>query len=389
MMKKNNGNARFPSMTAWVLLLLMGLTLCSSDFLTAKVDISGYFENRFFLVNNGDIKWDNLKEKFKLSDYNRVRLKYSASPSEKITVKLALDLFSFHGLMTSPLGTYETDATTNPEDPANKNSVKIDLDRAYVDLYFKHFDVTIGKQRVAMGVSYIWSPLDVFNRVNILEPKEEKPGANAVKVYVPLGDSSAITGVFSPEDDFASSKSGLRAQTHLWGVDAAVTLIRWGRKDTSIYGIDLRGENLVGWWLEAGYFVSPLKKNKKIAVGFDYTFPLNKGLYWRNEFFYDSSGQKDPLLYDYSQVFTADRFTLGQTYLFSMLQYPFSDFLSASVSYVGNLKDGSYLLNPTVQYEIMQNVDVFTGFYLPLGKKGGEFNRQNTSIFFVWLKVTF
>lgn len=368
--------------------LFITVTLFSisfTTFLMAEADISGYFENRFFLLDHRDTGWKNLNLKFSLGDYNRLRLKYQASPSKKVTVNVAVDFFSFHGFMTSPLGTYGDPDAAGSE----TNKVKIDVDRAYVDLYFKRFYLSIGKQRVAMGVSYLWSPLDIFNRVNILEPKEEKPGANAFKIYIPMGTYSSITAVFSPEKDFSSSKSGLRAQTQALGVDMAVTVIRSGPVDTSIYGLDFRGENFIGWWIETGYFVSPGRKDKKIVLGFDYTFPLNRGIYWMNEFYYDSSGERDSSNYDYQRLLSGERFTLGQKYFFSMLRYGFTDFLSAAVSYIGNWGDGSYLLNPTIQYEITQNIMLSTGFYFPLGKKNGEFNRSNQDIFFIWLKVNF
>jgi hypothetical protein len=362
---------------------LFSILFC--NFLMAEADISGYFENRFFLLNHLDTGWKNLNLKFSLGDYNRLRLKYQASPSKKVRVNAAVDFFSFHGFMTSPLGTYGDPAASGSE----TNKVKIDVDRAYVDLYFKGFDISIGKQRVAMGVSYLWAPLDIFNRVNIFEPKEEKPGANAFKIYIPLGTYSGITGVFSPEKDFSSSKSGLRAQTQAIGIDMAVTVIRSGPVDTSIYGLDFRGENFIGWWIEAGYFVSPGRKDEKIVLGFDYTFPLNRGLYWMSEFYYDSSGEKDSSNYDYRRLLSGDRFTLGQKYFFSMLRYGFTDFISAVVSYIGNWGDGSYIFNPAIQYEISQDVMLSLGSYFPLGKKSGEFNRSNQDIFFIWLKVNF
>jgi hypothetical protein len=357
----------------------------SGNFLIADMDIFGYFENRFFLLNHLDMSWKNLNQKFSLGDYNRLRLKYQASPSEKVTVNVAVDFFSFHGIMTGPLGTYGDPAGAGSE----TGKVKIDVDRAYIDLYFKGFDISLGKQRVAMGVSYLWAPLDIFNRVNIFEPKEEKPGANAFRIYIPLGTYSSITGVFSPEEDFSSSKSGLRAQTNVLGIDMAATVIRSGPVDTSIYGLDLRGENFIGWWIEAGYFVSPAAKDKKVVLGFDYTFPLKRGLYWLNEFYYDSSGEEDSSNYDYQVLLSGERFTLGQKYFFSMLRYSFTDFISAAVSYIGNWGDGSYILNPTLQYEISQDIMLSSGLYFPLGKKNSEFNSSNRNIFFIWLKVNF
>jgi hypothetical protein len=353
---------------------------------TAGVDLSGYFENRFFLIESEDISWSDLKNKFDLGDYNRLRLKIKAAPSKKVIANVAVDFFSFYGALKSPLGIH---SDGDAPGQGGGERLTIDLDRAYVDLYFKKFDISVGKQRAAMGVSYLWAPLDIFNRVNILEPKEEKPGTNALKIYVPLGKSSSLTGVFAPEDNFKTSKSGLRAKIQVAGIDMAATYIRWNSRETTVYGLDLRGENFIGWWLEAGYFASPRENEKKIVLGFDYTFPVDRGLYWLNEFYYDSSGETDSSKYEPERLASGERFTLWQTYFFSMLRYSFSEFLSASLTYIGNWGDGSYILNPTLQYEISQSILVLSGFYFPLGDTNGEFHSSNRNIFFIWLKVNF
>ena len=363
------------------LLIAICLALCGLQPALADTDIFGYFENRFFLVQPPS--QDCGDEKIKLGDYNRLRLKLKASPSDKVVVNMAIDFYSFHGIITSPLGTYDSGSD------AASNEIEMNLDRAYIDLYFKHFDLSIGKQRVALGVSYVWAPLDIFNRVNILEPKEEKPGTNAVKLYIPLGASSSLTAIYSPEEDFATSKAGVRAKTQIAGIDLALTYIRWGERNLSVYGVDVRGENIIGWWVEGGYFVYPWKKDKKIVVGFDYTFPVGNGLYWLNEYYYDSSGETDSMRYDYNLLLKGDRFTLGQQYFFSTLSYSFSDFLSATFSYIGNWGDGSYYLSPGVKYDITQNIGLTSGVYIPLGNDIGEFNMNGSNVFFIWIKVNF
>ena len=242
---------------------------------------------------------------------------------------------------------------------------------------------------MALGVSYVWAPLDVFNRVNILEPKEEKPGANAFKLYVPCGAFSSVTGVFSPDDEFRTSKSALRIQSRISNIDAAFTLIRRGDTGTSVYGFDLRGENGIGWWLEYGYFVSLQRRDSKLVLGFDYTFPVNKGLYWLNEFFYDAGGERDSAQYDFQRLLSGDRFTLGTTYFLSLLRYGLNDFWSASLTYIGNWGDGSFIVNPLLAFEVSQNVSLSGGLYIPLGHREGEFNASKRNLFFIWLKVNF
>ncbi len=354
--------------------IFLGLTV---SLLYGKYEIFGYFENRLYILEN--------PEKIDIGDYNRLRLKQTFSPSKKVSVNVAVDFYTFHGVLKSPLGT----TGGSDADETDREKIKIDLDRAYVDLHFKKFDMSIGKQRVALGVSYLWAPLDIFNRINLLEPKEEKPGANAFKLYIPLGPASALTGVFSPGSDTGSSSSAFRAQTQVFRVDSAITFIRSGSNDLSVYGLDLRGENLIGWWIEGGYLQSHNNSDIKLVVGCDYTFSLGNGLYWLNEFYYDSTGAKNPIDYNYEMLLSGKRFTLGRTYLFSLLNYSISQYWGAAFSYIGNLGDGSFILNPMIKYDISQDIQVYSGAYLPLGNHGGEFRHRNQKIFYIWLKVNF
>lgn len=390
-LKKSSAPRARSRVTGALLFILLGIGFNSISIWADSVpgDLSGYFENRFFLVEYPGIDWNNLDDKFQIGDYNRLRLRYKVSPSDKVTIHTAVDFFSFHGFIKSPLGTYESSSTGEETD-----DVEINVDRVYVDLHFKGFDLSIGKQRAALGVSYLWAPLDVFNRVNVLEPKEEKPGTNAIKLYIPLGPASSITAIVSPEEKFNTSRYGLRMKTHLLGIDAALTMVRDGQKDYSIYGLDLRGENFIGWWIEAGFVNSHGQEDIKLVLGFDYTFPINDGLYWLSEYYYDSSGVKDLYEYDYSLLLTGDRFTLTRNYFFSLLRYGFTQFLQGSASYIGNWDDGSFILAPTVAYEVSQSISISAGCYFPLGKKGGEFNRANEgakspNTYFIWLKVNF
>ncbi|MEN8222379.1 MAG: hypothetical protein ABFR36_03885 [Acidobacteriota bacterium] len=365
-----------------IFLLLFPILLTAT--LLPETEFSGYFENRFFLIFQ-TIKSDTENNGMLIGDYNRLRLKLNAVPSKKVKLNLAVDFFSFHGSILSPAGVNEN---LSPNTGSGED-IKIDLDRAYADIYFKNFDLSIGKQRVAMGVSYLWAPLDIFNRVNFMEPKEEKPGVNALKVYAPIGKDRSVTAVFLPDNDPGSSGKALRFKWTLFNIDAGLTYINRYRNYNNVYGLDLRGENFIGWWFEYGYFRTLTGDSEKLVIGMDYTFPIGKGVYWMSEYFFDGSGEPDHTEYDYELLKSGERFILGNNYLFSMLRYGVSDFASLSVSYIGNVKDGSFILNPSFSYELFENVSLLTGVYIPMGKTGGEFNNQNIGAFFLWLKINF
>ncbi|MCK4890935.1 MAG: hypothetical protein KAS97_13450 [Candidatus Aminicenantes bacterium] len=365
------------------LLLLSFLIILLLINLISETEFSGYYENRFFLIfntgNNG--LSDN---KILTGDYNRLRLKLKATPSDKVKINLAVDFFSIYGSLMTPAGVNDNSSI----DQINPNE-QIDLDRIYVDMYFKHFDLSVGKQRIAMGVSYLWAPLDIFNRINFLEPKEEKPGVNALKLYAPLGKNKSLTAVFLPDEDIGSSGKALRFNWTFFNIDSGITYISGYQIYKDVFGLDLRGENFIGWWIEYGYFKTFSETYSKFVLGVDYTFPIGSGLYWLSEYFYDNSGEVDFNNYDYDLVINGDRFTLGRKYLFSMLRYGVSDFASLSISYIGNIDDGSFLINPAFSYELFQNVSITSGFYIPMGKSGRELNNKNIGAFFLWLKINF
>jgi len=370
-----------PGGTKKVILLVLTCACCVA-FIRADLETFGYYENRSFLFSKKASGPEEEDNPFSLGNYNRLRLQFRSALSDKVSLNLAVDFFTFHGSIRSLLG------TSNWTEDASWADTE--LDRAYVDLYFPGFDMTIGKQRVAFGVSYLWAPLDVFNRINVFEPKEEKPGVNALKIYVPLGKVSSLTAVFSPEKSLSDSASGLRVKTLIENVDIAFSLIRRGEREETVLGVDLRGEYHIGWWVEGGIFLSPSKNDIKIVLGFDYTFPVGRGLIWLNELFFDESGERDSALYDFSRVIAGERFTLGEKYCLSSLRYPLTDLLAVHTTYIGNWTDGSFILNPALQYEVAQNVFLNSGFFLLLGKEGGEFNLQEASdILYIWLKVNF
>ncbi len=365
------------------ILLLSFLIILLLINLISETEFSGYYENRFFLIfSTGNI--DSGDNKILTGDYNRLRLKLKSTPSDKIKVNLAVDFFSIYGSLMTPAGLNEN-TTVDQIDP----NEQIDIDRVYVDMYFKHFDLSIGKQRIAMGVSYLWAPLDIFNRVNFLEPKEEKPGVNAIKLYAPLGKNKSVTAVFLPDEDIGSSGKALRFNWTFFNIDSGITYINGYSIYKDVVGVDLRGENFIGWWIEYGSFKTLSETYSKFVLGVDYTFPVGTGLYWMSEYLYDNSGEADFNNYDYDLVREGTRFTLGRKYLFSMLRYGMSDFASLSISYIGNIDDGSFLLNPAFSYELFQNVSITSGLYIPMGKSGGELNKQNTGAFFLWLKINF
>jgi len=268
------------------------------------------------------------------------------------------------------------------------------LDRAYLDLYFPRFDLTVGKQRISWGSSYIWAPLDAFNRINFIEPKGEREGVNAVRAYIPLGTLSGASAVFAPESNFSESRKGLRISSNVSGVDVGLSFIASGKEWLS--GVDLRGDMEIGWWCELVGLRRGDSGSFKGVLGGDYTFDIGNGLYVLSEYFHDGSGEPEKSRYEFSKL--AERNTLARDYLFSLCTYPLNGNLAISASLTLNVNDGTGIFNPYVRYGIFQDVSWTFGAYIFFGPRGGEFRPPRKAdpsgimgrdMAFSWLRVDF
>ena len=110
--------------------LLIIFLIFSRLVIFAESDLSGYYENRFFLIFN-TLKKDQGDNKILTGDYNRLRLKLKATPIEKVRINLAVDFFSIYGSLMTPAGVND-----NPSTEEINSTEQINIDRVYADIFF-------------------------------------------------------------------------------------------------------------------------------------------------------------------------------------------------------------------------------------------------------------
>ncbi len=67
------------------------------------------------------------------------------------------------------------------------------LDRLNIDYSIGNFQITIGRQRINWGQSFVWNPNDLFNTYSYFDfDYEEKPGSDAIRMQYYIGESSKI-----------------------------------------------------------------------------------------------------------------------------------------------------------------------------------------------------
>ena len=378
-----------------VLLILLGFGLTS---LAAqnKVDLFGYYEPQYMGAS--------VKEEFLQLFSNKLRVDLKWGPLDNITFAANFDFITYHGKTTWNILDFLPDNVTAVVPEELKPiyvfpfSDRIFLDNAYLKLAFKSFDLTLGKQQISIGTGYVWNPTDVFNIKDPLDPTYEQPGHNAVRVDVPVGTTSTITALYSPDEEWTSSAKMIEIKGRMARFDFALTAIEktWRFHDymqfdflnmnfleipekRQLLGISTAGEILgVGVWSEFAYNWMEVSEDfYEWVVGADYTFEFQTYImaeYYRNTL--GKTDYRDYDLNDWMRLMASEQKAIAQDQLYAMVQHPLTDLISLSASSVINISDGSFVVIPSFFFNLADNVDIMAYLNINVGKEGTNFAKN-------------
>jgi len=266
---------------------------------------------------------------------------------------------------------------------------KLNISRLALWLGTDRLRISAGKQRLYWGVGRVFRPLDVFNPVNFLEPRYERPGSNAFLGDLSISRLSNIRLIYVPQFNLKKSFMGLRLGTNFLKNDIGFNIMHKPLPRKSIMGMEITGDQIIGYWCEASYTVEDTAHYAQASIGLDYTFPFM--IYSMLDFFYDESGEDNPSNYDYTKIITRERTTLGKQYLYLSIGLVHSPFFEPSLNSIINLNDKGFIAIPQVTYSITDNVEMVSGFNFFIGSETSEFRNLVAfdGQFYIWLKVYF
>ncbi len=182
------------------------------------------------------------------------------------------------------------------------------LDRFMIDYNKNNFQITVGRQRINWGQTFVWNPNDLFNTYSYFDfDYEEKPGSDAVRLQYYIGESSKIElSTAVNNENKVTSVLFYRFNTHgydiqfLTGLFTESDYVLGGGWSGSIAGGGFSGEFT--------YFIptknnSETENNLTATIHYDYTFSNSLNLQFEalyNGFGADnfSSGLGDILFID-------------------------------------------------------------------------------------------
>ena len=257
-----------------------------------------------------------------------------------------LDIYQAYGAYASLIQSTASDQAITTL--SGRAPILADLRMLYGALYLPWADVTLGRQIVNYGKGVLFSPLDVFSSVNLIELSFKRSGSDIAMVSVPLGDVSGIDAVTEfpiGNIDYATSMRGF---TTIAGWDLSAAGIYRHRSREGIAGIAFKGDLIAGL---TGELVTRYNRDRRewrfeAMAGADYS--IRNTCFFAVEYFYRDDGAPHPIY---------DRHNL-----FGSIQYVINDLMSVSLVVLGALPEENAFATLQYSWNILQSVN--TLFFL-------------------------
>ncbi len=281
----------------------------------------------------------------------------------------------------------------------------LELDRVYLDYQGEKWECTLGRQRIAWGTSLVWNIIDLFNPLSILDfDYEEHPGSDAVRVQYFTGPVSHWEIAYAPAKTWKEQTAAVMWATHTGEYDWFFLLgikrnrrlagLAWSGyiKDAGFRG-ELKISDAPAKGLPTTHplpFLSPLTANNRANIqavlSFDYSF--SNSLYLHSEARYNRDGVlKNAGFYQW-QAADADMLSPARWTLFQEMAYNISPLLRADAFVLYNPNDYSYVIVPSLSWNMATNWDVYVIGFLNHGAQNTEFGAMGKAGF-LRLKFSF
>ena len=268
-----------------------------------------------------------------------------------------------------------------PDKSPRNVAVTQNLDRLMVTLKTGFADIIVGRQPIAWGSARVINPTDILAPFAFDElDKEDRTGVDAVRIRVPLGSLDELDMGIVAGDRFEARTSAVyvRGKAHVLKTDVSALAMDFRRH--LLLGLDLsRSIGGAGTWLEAAYVVPDAflevatgeRDYFRASAGADYSF--SPKFYGFAEYHFSTAGAAHPGAYLSLPETTPYRdgavYLLGRHYLSLGSTWQITPLLPFTGLIIANLGDLSFVLAPSIDYNVSRNVDLAAGVYVGLGRR--------------------
>ncbi len=328
-----------------------------------KYSLDGYLTNMqsvmMFDGIDGDWTNDNLIHN---------RLNFSWFPSEYFTINIGARTRFFSGESINDT-TYKYNAEQRGQDNGiidlNRNFfseqsflLNSQIDRAYISFEKGNLNVSLGRQRINWGRSFVWNPNDIFNSYSFFDfDYPEKPGSDALRIQYYTSATSSAEFVVKTDSAKQVSAAGL-FKFAAGGYDFQIMGGMLNEQDYVI-GTGWEGNiKSISFKGEASYFHP--KENFKDTTGLfvasaSFSYFFENSLMLQFEFLYQSEPANFTSILD--QTLSVKTLSFTEYSIFGNISYPITPLLSATLSGMYYPGLNGYYIGPSLSYSLAENLD--------------------------------
>lgn len=260
------------------------------------------------------------------------------------------------------------------------------IDRLHLKYSIDKLDVTVGRQRINWGQTYVFNANDIFNAYSFVDfDYPERPGSDAVRIQYYPSYTSTLEAAVKYTNDSTITAAGL-TRFSTWGYDFQFIAGLYNSREWVIGGGWSGNIKRVSFSGEFSY----LQPNNDFwdskgllfaSVNLNYSFPNSSML--QIEGFYNQYLQNNNL--SFTDLMGANQdiktLSLSEFTVFGGFTYPITSLIASNVSLMYYPDINGFLVFPSVDFSLSDELKLsliamyFTGdfaFPLPIGNKTGE-----------------
>ncbi len=346
-----------------ILLLAIFINSFSQQEKQKKYAIDGYITNMQSVMFTDSISgnWTN-------DNLIHNRLNFRWFPSQNFTLKIGLRTRFFSGetVKYSPNyanniekdnGIFNLNWNVFSEQSFLLNS---QIDRANISYEKEKLNITLGRQRINWGRSFVWNPNDIFNSYSIFDfDYLEKPGSDALRIQYYTGATSSAELVVKAD----SSKNISSAILYKFPIKNYDVQIMGGiiNEQDYVIGTGWEGEiKSVSFKGEATY-LHP-KNNFNDTTGLfvasaSISYGFSNSAFLQFEFLYNQQSKISDLTSYINQTLTIKNLSFTEYNLFGSITYPITSLLNATLSAMYYPQVYGFYIGPSFTYSLSDNFD--------------------------------
>ncbi len=255
----------------------------------------------------------------------------------------------------------------------------LETDRLWLDWVKDKFELTVGRQRIAWGTSWVWNPTDLFNPQSPLDfDYEELPGTDAVRMQYYTGPVTKIEAAVRPAKSSDRVIAAGLVSLNKWNYDfnllGGIKNNRWvigGGWSGDILDAGFRGEFtvmqkpglltkykslplIIPVYVPLSAFSDPVFS---FVVSGDYTF--TNSFYIHTEVLYYNSGKTENAGLYQQEALDLGMLSPSRWSIYQEFSYDITPLLRGSLFGIYNPDDRSYVIVPSASYSVITNLDLY------------------------------